>query len=48
MSGEPSSRSDEDPEREMEKADEANGEGVADGDAANDTEERYGEDESPA
>jgi hypothetical protein len=33
-----------DSEREMETADEANGEGSA----ANDTEDRYGKDESPA
>ena len=36
--------SDDDSEREMAEADEANGEGSA----ANDTEARYGKDESPA
>jgi hypothetical protein len=52
MSGDPPSRATdadpdpgrEDSEREMAEADEANGEGSA----ANDTEARYGEDESPA
>lgn len=44
-----SSRSDDEDEvdREMAKADEANGEGLGD-EAANDTEARYGEDESPS
>jgi hypothetical protein len=42
-----------DPEREMERADEANGEGRDDTTSeqsapTNDTERRYGEDESPA
>ena len=32
----------------MDEADEANGEGRPDEDAANDTERKYGQDESPA
>lgn len=45
MSGEPHRTEPEgDEERAMEEADEANGEGSP----ANDTEEKYGEDESPA
>jgi hypothetical protein len=45
MSRDPDARpSDDDSEREMAEADEANGEGLA----SNDTEARYGKDESPA
>jgi len=45
MSRNPDARaSDDDSEREMAEADEANGEGSA----TNDTEARYGKDESPA
>ena len=47
-SGGPDPDAEDGPERDMEHADEANGEGRADDAPTNDTEARYGAGESPA